>query len=243
MECREWKIVINGGTVKTWKLRKPKHQNIENAESIPPQNPTEAESMSPQNPTYQNIENAESIPPQNPTESESMSPQNPTEAESMPPQSPAEEDSTLPRSPEGDSTPPRSPEGDSTPPQSPAEGESTPPQTPKPSVYNDNLQLRIPLFQYKPETPRPTRPRTPPTVTTETLQIITEEILDHNFIEPNMLDELIPERIDQIINELRQDDELQNIFTEIEEQIEFEQLGMDIDIPDYDTTENELLLW
>ena len=40
-EYRTWKTVINGGTVKTPKLQKHNHQNIENAEaqSMPFQNP------------------------------------------------------------------------------------------------------------------------------------------------------------------------------------------------------------
>ena len=233
-EYREWKTAINGETVKGRKLPIPEYLNIENVETMSPRSPTESETTPPQSPTE-----PETIPPQSPTEAETIPPQSPTEAETIPPQSPTEAETIPPQSPtEAETTPPQSPtESETTPPQSPTEEEKEPP------VYNDNLQLRIPLIQYRPETPRPTRPRTPPTVTTETLQIITEEILDHNVIEPTMLDELMPGMIDQIISELRQDPELQNIVAEIEEQIEFEQLGMDIDIPDYDTIENELLLW
>ena len=234
-EYREWKMVINGETVKT-KRKPPHHQNIENTtmpqspeeDSIPPQSPEE-DSIPPQSPQ------ADSIPPQSPEE-DSIPPQSP-QADSIPPQSP-EEDSIPPQSPQADSIPPQSPEEDSIPPQSP-QADSIPPQSPKPSVYNDSMQLRIPLLQYEPKTPR----KSPPTVTTETLEIITEKTLDESAIEPSILEELTPERISQIINELRQDDEIQNIFTEIEQQIQFEQLGMDIDIPQYDMLENELLLW
>ena len=228
-EYREWKTVINGETLKTRKLPMPEYPNIENFEFMPPQSPAEAETTSSQRPTE-----PESTPPQSPTEPESTPPQSPTEPESTPPQSPTEPESTPPQSPtEPESTPPQSPtEPESTPPQSPAEEEKEPP------VYNDNLQLRIPLLNYQSKTPR----KSPPTITTETLQIITEETLDHN-VEPIMLDQLMTERLDEIINELRQDPELQNMFTEIEEQFEFEQLGMDIDIAEYDILENELLLW
>ena len=70
-----------------------------------------------------------------------------------------------------------------------------------------------------------------PTVTTETLQIVTEEILEEDTIQPSLHEELSQELIEQIINELRSEPDLKDIFTSVEQALEFEQLGMDIDIP------------
>ena len=46
--------------------------------------------------------------------------------------------------------------------------------------------------------------------------------------------------IEKIINELRAEPELQNIVTNIEQELEFEQRAMDIDISDDDRLETEL---
>ena len=156
---------------------------------------------------------------ESPSQSQSLAespPQNPCLAES-PPQSPCLSES-----------PSQSPSLAESPPQSPTEKE--------PHVYRDNLQLRIPLIQYQPQTPRPT-------VTSETLYTVTEEILEENTIQPTIFEELAPGMLDQIINELRQEPDLRDIFTDIEQQFEFEQLGMDIDISEDNTLENELDQW
>ena len=148
--------------------------------------------------------------------------------------------------------------GDSQPP-TPDTGDSQPPspvnlRTGK-HVYTDNLQLRIPLIRAKPKTPpviieedTSNHEEHPPeliepTVTTETLQIITEEILEEDTIQPSLHEELAPELIEKIINELRTEPDLKDIFTSIEQQIEFEQLGMDIDIPEDNALEIELEQW
>ena len=92
------------------------------------------------------------------------------------------------------------------------------------------MQLRIPLLNYK----APQKP--PPSVTTQTIEINTvEEIID-----PITLDDIPPEKIDEIINQLRNDPDLKDIFTDIEQQIEFELLGMDIDMPEQNLLEEEL---
>ena len=62
-----------------------------------------------------------------------------------------------------------------------------------------------------------------------------EEIID-----PITLDDIPPEKIDEIINQLRNDPDLNDIFTDIEQQIEFELLGMDIDMPEQNLLEEEL---
>ena len=141
-------------------------------------------------------------------------PQTPDESESLPPQTP--------QSP-AESSPPQSP-AESSPPQSPAE--SSPPQTP--AEYSDTMELRIPLLNYR--VPQ----KTLPTVTTETIEITQETE------EPLTLDDIPAEQIEEIINQLRQDPDLKNIFTDIEQQLEFEQIGMDIDIPEQNLLEDEL---
>ena len=127
---------------------------------------------------------------------------------------------------------------------------------PEKHIYKDTLQLRIPLIPCKPITPSViVRKDTSkheehppefiePTVTTETLQIVAEEILDEDTIQPSLHEELSQELIDQIINELRSEPDLKDIFTSAEQMFEFEQLGMDIDIPVEDNAlETELEQW
>ena len=97
------------------------------------------------------------------------------------------------------------------------------------------MQLRIPLLKTSAKRP---------TVTTKTLQIITEEVLQEDTtIQPSLCEEIDPEVLEKILNELRADPDLQNIFTDIEQQVEFEQLGMDIDIPEDNMLERELENW
>ena len=114
----------------------------------------------------------------------------------------------------------------------------------------DNMQLLIPLL--KAPTKRPTEtlqeentvhpvPENHPSVTTETLQVITEEILQEDSAFQS-LDEIDPEAIEKIINELRTDPDLRDTFNDIEEQIEFQELGMDLEIPE-DMLEKELENW
>ena len=53
-------------------------------------------------------------------------------------------------------------------------------------------------------------------------------------LEPSLHEEISPEIIQNIINELRQDPGLKDIMTSVEEQLELEQVGMEVDIPDQD---------
>ena len=69
---------------------------------------------------------------------------------------------------------------------------------------------------------------------------MTEETLAEGDIEPSLEEEIPAELIEEIIKELRQYPELQNIFATVEEQIAFEELGMDIEINDDDLLEKEL---
>ena len=86
--------------------------------------------------------------------------------------------------------------------------------------WKDNMQLKIPLIKYK--TPQPT-------VTTETVQIITEETISAS---ENILNELTDKRINEIINELREDPELHDIFNDFD-------MGFDSELYDI-RLENEL---
>ena len=89
--------------------------------------------------------------------------------------------------------------------------------------WKDNMQLKIPLIKYK--TPQPT-------VTTETVQIITEETISAS---ENILNELTDKRINEIINELREDPKLHDIFNDFD-------MGFDSELYDI-RLENELLTW
>ena len=111
------------------------------------------------------------------------------------------------------------------------------------------MELKIPLMKPPTETLQivteevlqEDTPSLEPSLYTETLQIVTEEVLqeDTPSLEPSLYEEISPEVIERIVNELRQDPGLKDILTTVEEQLEFEQIGMDLDIPD-DRLENEL---
>ena len=103
------------------------------------------------------------------------------------------------------------------------------------------MELKIPLLKRS--------------VVTETLQVVTQETIqeenplqvaaeetvqDFTTIYPTLEEELPQDIIDHIINELREDPELKTIMTDIEQDLEFERLGMEVDIPEDDRLENEL---
>ena len=142
--------------------------------------------------------------------------------------------------------PPSSPESTSNP------NSSTMPEPPAITrlPLRDNMQLLIPLLKAPAKRPTETLqeentvhpvPQNHPSVTTETLQVITEEVLQEDSAFQS-LDEIDPEAIEKIINELRTDPDLRNTFNDIEEQIEFQELGMDLEIPE-DMLEKELENW
>ena len=126
-------------------------------------------------------------------------------------------------------------------------------QTSKP-IYTDNLQLKIPLFQHKPsdtdqilqasvdEIRQTVTEQTPKediqirqTVTEQTpkediqiRQTVTEQIVEEG-IQPSIFEDLSPEIMEKLIEDLQAEPALMDLFTTID-QIEFEQLGMNIDI-------------
>ena len=64
-------------------------------------------------------------------------------------------------------------------------------------------------------------------------------------IHPSLTEELPQDIIDHIIEELRADPEMRTVMTNIEEELEFEHLGMEVEITDDDRLEDELenLMW
>ena len=136
-------------------------------------------------------------------------------------------EATAPESPNLEATAPEPPNLEATAP----EATAPEPQNPKPKgkiVYKDNMQLIIPLIK---------SPVKHPGVITETLQIITEEIVQEH---PQSIDQIDPKILDQLITELRADPDLGSIFKDMEQQAEFEELDMDIDIGIDTRLEDEL---
>ena len=72
------------------------------------------------------------------------------------------------------------------------------------------------------------------TCTTQTIETTTEEEIPLTSINDTESD-----MIDQIIEQLRQDPNLSSVFDDIELQVEFDQLGEDLDIPELNLLEQE----
>ena len=130
-------------------------------------------------------------------------------------------------------------------PESPAEqsfdSTTAHPESPVVQQGKKIMQLNIPLLE--------------PSVITQTLQIVTQEtlqeegnplqvaaeeiVLTEGTLYPSLVDEIPSEIIEQIIDQLRPDPDLKNIMDDIEQNTEFEQLRMDLELPE-DRLENEL---
>ena len=115
------------------------------------------------------------------------------------------------------------------------------PQPPsRPKIIEKTMELRIPLLNIENKTPE--------NISTQNLQTLTEEVLEEGTIdtvEPSLYEEISPEVIDRIIAELRGDPGLKDIMTNLEEEIEQEQIGMEVDVEVDDRLETEMenLLW
>ena len=88
-----------------------------------------------------------------------------------------------------------------------------------------------------PSTPQqcdqPMEPSTPPQTLSVTQQC-----------DPSILDQIPPETVEKIINELRNDPHLKDMMDDVEHQIEEEIVGLELDIPELDDLlEEELQLW
>ena len=105
-------------------------------------------------------------------------------------------------------------------------------ESPKTHRWKDCMQLKIPLMKYK---------RKKATVTTETLQIVTEQTVEQSDITVN---DLTDASIQEIIEQLRQDPELNQIFNDMDFDMDFDiDFDQGIDIENYIRLENELLAW
>ena len=122
-------------------------------------------------------------------------------------------------------------------------GHTESPEPERPPVKNGKMmELKIPLISL------PTKTQEVPSIITETLETLTEEVIQEytvDTIEPSLYEEISPEIVDKIISELRGDPGLKDVMTAVEEQIELEEVGMDIDIEIDDRLEAELenILW
>ena len=129
-----------------------------------------------------------------------------------------------------------------------AENQNPVPESPR-SEPEKIMQLRIPLITPTQTVPKPQQtPTEPVEAPTEAVEIITEEVIQEvsDTLHPSLMDEIAPEIVDKIIAELREDPELKDIIVGMEQQIETEEVGLDIDIPDLpNPLEDELenLLW
>ena len=141
----------------------------------------------------------------------------------------------------------------------PSESESSPPPAKRPRAEPEKIMmLRIPLLtpsQSEPEAPVETpaepsesvteeviqEPEAPVETPAESYESVTEEVIQQSSenLHPSLLDELSPEIIEKIITELREEPAIKDVMAE--EQIEVEEVGLEIDIPDlYDPLEDEL---
>ena len=129
-----------------------------------------------------------------------------------------------------------------------AENQNPVPESPRPEPEKI-MQLRIPLMTPSQTAPEPQQtPTESVEAPTEPVEIITEEVIQEvsDTLYPSLTDELAPEIVDNIIAELREDPELKDIIVEMEQQLELEEVGLEIDIPDLpNPLEDELenLLW
>ena len=234
-EFRQWKMEIQG-KAKTSRKRRVIYNNAESSSAATENFPQSPAQSPPQSPVQSPPQSPAQSPPQSPAQSPAQSPVQ------SPPQSPAQSPPQLPAQSPPQSpaqSPPQSPAQSpaQSPPQSPAQSpvEISPVQSPtvpkilQPLNYSDSMELKIQLLQHDKIKKR--------TVTTETLQVITHQE------EPLTLNDIPPERINELIEQLRDDPDLRDIFTSVEEQFEFEELGMNIDIPESYPLEEELAFW
>ena len=99
------------------------------------------------------------------------------------------------------------------------------------SVIQEGDQLTDPSTPQQCD--QPMEPSTPPQTLSVTQQC-----------DPSILDQIPPETVEKIIAELRNDPHLQDMMDDVEQQIEEEIVGLELDIPELDDLlEEELQLW
>ena len=100
---------------------------------------------------------------------------------------------------------------------------------------NKTMELKIPLLEPAIIT------QTLQEVTQETLQVAAQEIVDDDTILHPTLEEGLPEDIiNDIIKELRTDPEFRSIMADMEQAMEFDQLGNDLSSPEPDRLQEDL---
>ena len=183
-----------------------------------------------------------------PEQSENQWPQSPQESESPWPQtSDQEPESPWPQTSDQEPESPWPQTSDQEPERISSPDNPGTPATPQ-ERYKDRMILRIPLLQ---------SPQSPPTVTTETIEIVTEQIEPVTFddittetieivteqIEPVTFDDIPPERMEELITELQQDPNIKELFDDLQAQMEFQELGLDIDVDENYPLEDEFEFW
>ena len=148
--------------------------------------------------------------------------------------------------------------------ESPTEQSESPNSTVSSENPNSTERFEIPVYSIDQRSETPNRQKTmrleiplmKPSVVTETLHIVTQQEKplqiaaegvpqESMTIHPSLTEELPQDIIDRIIEELRADPEMRTVMTNIEEELEFEHLGMEVEITDDDRLEDELenLMW
>ena len=148
--------------------------------------------------------------------------------------------------------------------ETPTEQSESPNSTVSSENPNSTERFEIPVYSIDQRSETPNRqktmrleiPLTKPSVVTETLHIVTQQEKplqiaaegipqESMTIHPSLTEELPRDIIDHIVEELRADPEMRTVMTNIEEELEFEHLGMEVEIMDDDRLEDELenLMW
>ena len=229
IEFTSWKSAINGENRR--KRRSRQYENIEQlSDAEPQQSPEDIHQLSDTEP-QQSPENIEQLSDTEPRQS----PENIEQLSDTEPRQSPENIEQL-----SDAEPRQSPENieqlsDAEPRQSPENIEQLSDAEPRqsPQVHTDRMRLEIPLINYRaPNTKSPSSQQQTPTVHTQTVEMVTTEIMSQSEIENGLLNQLTTERIDEIINELRNDPELQDVFAEVDRavQLEEEEIDAGIDI-------------
>ena len=121
-----------------------------------------------------------------------------------------------------------------------------------PRLIGRTMRLEIPLIQTQ-ALPKPVQPLN--TILSETTQEVTQEVMEEGDqlkdLNPSIIDELSPEIVENIINQLRADPGLKTMMDTIEtatekeqEEIDEEIIGLTIDLPElYDPLEEEMMCW
>ena len=235
-EFRAWKLAIKGEPVRVRKYSKARYTNIriQSAET-PVETPTETPSEMP-------IEIE--MPVETPTETRSEMPIEIETPVETPTETPTETPSEMPIEIEMPvETPTETPT--ETPSEMPIEIK-TPVEIPIESIPKKVMELKIQLMD--------------PAIITQTLSVETDEIIQENPMEvaaqeifdeeiPTLhstLTEEIPQHIiEKIVKELQDAPELRNIMTDIEQELEFQQIDNEIDMFEDTRLEEELenLMW